>query len=492
MSGNSSIYALLKNRLKNPLDPLEDVIYFFLEKNALPEDLCLEDLVSLEEFSFTEEKKMRDHKRLLSLNLLFYLAKKPSSFLVKQIKRSENSPWNTDCQYFRAILQLNRVLADFSRADFKPELLEGGFAFLKPFSSLFSESFSFNPYHIEFALFLLVTESLSPNEELRLQILNLAKWQLNVLDGEGVPLRGLFVREQEGDFFHHLCVSYLLFRTASSLSEEEPFAFVAEQIFSRLKNAPPSDFTSLDPLWFLVEKYLDRFPLPEKRVKSLKERVYDPSTALLGFREPALHVLTTLHGFQTGLGSLKQGDLEVLTYAPHHLPLAECEGFGIQGNFQSDQCVKASCLNLHQNSFSIKGCVKTIGIDQNRKGDWLDIEQTFQYPRFSIKASFFESKKDSLSFSFFVKSPLCEIENKQFFPGTLSSFEGNATHVIFQGKKARLQLSPLFSQGKMQLISLGGNSAFWGADFLVAYHLEEGQTDYTWCFLFEDFCKISI
>ena len=92
----------------------------------------------------------------------------------------------------------------------------------------------------------------------------------------------------------------------------------------------------IEPLWALIEKWLERFKSVPAAPIELTEHICDPSTALVGYRSPAQHVICSLHGEHTGLGVLRYGAIDIVSYGPQYLPLGECQGFGIEGNALSD------------------------------------------------------------------------------------------------------------------------------------------------------------
>ena len=209
--------------------------------------------------------------------------------------------------------------------------------------------------------------------ELKETVLRLAKWQLNTLGLNGVPLQGLFARENDSNPLQSICLSYLLFRAASLFDSAFPFIKIAEIALKSLQEQCGQTREKIDPLWPLIEVWLSRhFTEMESGIKAklpnsksqeecsmpnpdlLSEYIYDPSTALVGFRSFSQHVICTLHGEKTGLGSIRKGDVEIITYGPQYIPLADCNGFGIEGNALSDQGMRRSIIEWRPHTFALK------------------------------------------------------------------------------------------------------------------------------------------
>jgi hypothetical protein len=260
-------------------------------------------------------------------------------------------------------------------------------------------------------------------------------------------------------------------------------------IFSNIKNFLENKSNEkILPLWILLERFLlpDRKEIEEKKL-ALCERIFDPSTALVGYRSSKQHVLCTLHGVNTGLGHIRIGDVEIVNYGPQYLPLSDCEGFGIVGNTLSDQGIRRPLIEWNSNSFTIKGCVRLVdqpdALHKKFRGIWVDIAQDFKRPHFYLNATFLSLDGwDSVVFSFFIKARRCCVYSRPtpLLPRTLERYEGNIEPLILNGEHEQLILRAVSQEGRMQIIPLGGGDNFWGADFIISYILVPEVSDYQW------------
>ncbi len=238
-----------------------------------------------------------------------------------------------------------------------------------------------------------------------------------------------------------------------------------------------------------MERWLEQYKIYSSAALSLPENIYDPSTALVGYRSTSQHVICTLHGGHTGLGMLRVEDIEIVNYGPQYLPLSDCQGFGIEGNALSDQGIRRSMIEGRRQTFVLKGCTRLIDQPSSSpfdigqfRGIWLEVVQEFKRPHFYLKTTFLGLDGwESVAFSFFVKARCCRTQSQQMlYPRTLERYEGEVQTLIFEGHQAALELRSLFTQGTLKVIPLGGGNNFWGADFLVAYLLHSDQRQYQW------------
>lgn len=79
-----------------------------------------------------------------------------------------------------------------------------------------------------------------------------------------------------------------------------------------------------------------------------------------------------------------------------------------------------------------------------------------------------------------MKGSCIKINTQLIFPKTLDRYEGEVHSVILEGKESSLELYPELCKGVMQVIPLVGGNEFWGADFLIAYHLDPQHSHYQW------------
>ncbi len=467
----------------------EQAVHQFLEAQVIPSHDILEECVWQEPL-LSEDKAIDNWKQLLAVNLLCNLAQLDPSGIAAKIRLFERHPWNQSSQYFRSLVALNHAFAKMPIPEVGPHLLESGAALIDLQEYCPWLSLPFTPHHFEFGIFLCLLALITKRQELKEIVIQLAHWQLNTLDVMAKPLSGLFVRETEGKTLQHLCLSYLLFRSAAILIEDTPFAAVADAAMKAIQEHVEKERENLQPLWPLIEKWLEQYPILSTAPLLLAENIYDPSTALVGYRSASQHVICTLHGGHTGLGVLRFGDIEVVNYGPQYLPLGECQGFGIEGNALSDHGMRRSIIEWRRHSFSLKGCTRLVDQPASSpfevgkfRGIWLEVAQEFKKPHFYLKTNFLGLDGwESVAFSFFVKAIRCRVQSQEqcLSPRTLERYEGEVQTVTFEGQENILELRSLSCKGAMQVIPLAGGNNFWGADFLVAYLMTPEQRQYQW------------
>lgn len=445
------------------------------------------------ETQFSTDKTIKNWKRLLTIQLM---NSHSYSWMPSTLRFFENQPWNQSSQYFLVLIALNHALAKISIPEVGIHLLESGAALLDiaPYAPWLS--FPQSPQHLEFGLFLCLLALITKKEEIKQKALKLIRWQLNTLDGHFLLLEGLFTQEKEEDFISSIIVSYLLFRAASSLEADGLWTTLFQKALEKINKSAEKKIRE-DPLWPIIEKWLENYPpLPFKTTSCLSDQIYDPSTALVGYRSATQHAICTLHGSYTGLGSLRQYDVEVISYGPQYLPLENCKGFGIEGNALSDQGIRRSIIDSRRHTFTLKGCTRLVNqpldqakeVTENSQGIWLEVTQEFKRPNFYLQVNCLGLEGwNEIAFSFFIKAQACHIySQKSLLPGLLEGYEGEAHPITFEGKQhLAFDLKGLNFLGKMQVIPLRGQSNFWGADFLVAYLLTPQQQRYQWHFIFK-------
>ncbi len=483
-----SLQSLYFTQIENSSSYFDQMVRQFLESRIIPPQNVVEECLWHEPL-FEEEKAIENWKQLLAVNILCDLAQLHPSELSVKVRFFERHPWNQSSQYLRSLVALNHAFAKMPIPEVGPHLLESGAALIDLYEYCPWLSLPYTPHHFEFGIFLCLLTLLTKRQDLQETVLRIAHWQLNTLDTEAKPLAGLFVREKEGKTLQQCCLSYLLFRSAALLSQETPFAAIAEIVMKGIQERVEKTREKMDPLWVLIEKWLEHHhQILSHTSLELSEHIYDPSTALAGYRSSSYHIVCTLHGEHTGLGMLRQGDIEIISYGPQYLPLGECQGFGIEGNALCDHGMRRSMIEWRRGSFVLKGCTRMVDQPSSSpfkvgqfRGIWLEVVQEFKKPHFHLKTTFLGLDGwDSVAFSFFVKAAQCKIQSQVLYPRTLGSYDGETHSLLLEGHDNQLELSLLSIKGRMQVIPLAGGDNFWGADFLVAYHMTADHCHYQW------------
>lgn len=431
---------------------------------------------------------MSSWKTFLAHHLLADLAGSSKEAMATRVRTLERRPWDSNVQYLRAIIALNHALANMPALEAAPHLLQSGAALIDSREYCSWLSLPFTPQHFEFGTFLAMLSLLTPQAGLKEAALQMAKWQLNTLDADAKPIPGLFVREKEGKGLYHLTASYALFLSASKLESDFSFGALAEKTLRLVQVKLEAEGGKIDPLFVLIEKWVMRTSRSSLSSFSLPAQMYDPSTAVVGHREAGHYVVCTLHGVQTGLGGMRWGDVEVVTYGPCALPLDDSFGFGIEGNALSDKGERRSLLELKRgSSFAVKGCVRLAdrptrtGALGKFQGIWLDIEQEYKAPHFFLRTKLLGLDGwEDVAIGFFVRTKCCHVGSSSLHPRKPNRYEGVPCQVVLEGMDQQVTLTPPAGAKKMEVIPLSGGDDFWGADFLIAYPLVSDQRTYEW------------
>ncbi len=260
----------------------------------------------------------------------------------------------------------------------------------------------------------------------------MARWQKNTLDHEGKPIFSLF--SQEGS------VSY-----------------------TELEKANHALFASLD---------LD---------PTLYEDVVDLDVGMWGKRTDKMTLLSLATGCKSGMGVYLYGDAGILNYGPQLLPIGDCSGFGLAG--------KPENLQITQETFTYQTRIaaphdRNTGLsylkDSGYSGYWLHTSQRRENSSLISHCQVLGSPDMSkVTFSFFGKGKACSVsQTHKLHPRSLDRYEGPPQPLAFEGDHGTVQLD--FSKGasQMVIIPLAGDDSFWGADFLVAFTLNQPSTQF--------------
>lgn len=527
MSSPDSLRSLFQKKILRSSPYFDIIVSQSLQKGKLSDDFFIENLCSWKEPFSSEEKNIENWKNLLAENILCTICQSHQNIISEKVRLFGRQPWNQSSQFFRSIVALNHALVKMPIPEVGSHLLESGAALIDLHEYSPWLSLPYTPEHYEFGLFLSMLSLLTKRTDLKETALRLTRWQLNTLDSHAIPLKGLFVREGSCQTAESLSLSYLLFQSAYILSGEPLFKNISKIALNSLALHIEDTNETINPLWVLLEAYflkhqnaehnslssLQEKTLENQNLSSIKqiyseknspshlniqnsakqgallpEQIHDPSTALVGYRTEAQHVFCTLHGGGTGLGSIKNHDVEIVSYGPQYLPLASSQGFGIEGNALSDHGMRRSIIEWKRQSFTLKGCTRMVDQPSTDsrigiyRGIWLEVNQEFKLPHFYININFIGLDGwDSVGFSFFIKAKYCHIHShKTLSSGTPEGYEGESRALTFSGLETEIELNPIGFEGTMQIIPLSGNNDFWGANFLVSYHLSSACSHYQW------------
>jgi hypothetical protein len=140
---------------------------------------------------------------------------------------------------------------------------------------------------------------------------------------------------------------------------------------------------------------------------------------------------------QVQAGAFRLGSIQVVSFGPHTPPLSHSDLYGISGGDNGWVCAKGD------------------------KASWFHIAAT-DARSFTIQSI----TEHPIPFAFYVRADTCEVGGKLFRPKNLQRFEGTVQIAKFSHLHFTVD-RPLTAE----LIPLAGEGSFWGASFLLAFHI---------------------
>jgi hypothetical protein len=161
----------------------------------------------------------------------------------------------------------------------------------------------------------------------------------------------------------------------------------------------------------------------------------------------------TWNGWNTSLGSIQLGEVEIRAFGPQCGALTDRNGFGI------------ALLQPAESNWT-----RVLG---NREV-WVQMIPTqigLEQVRLDLKFAGL-SGQETIWLAFYVKAKSCLLENgSQFFPRSLQRFQGRSQKILFDEKVSLESLEPL----DFKLIPLAGSLCYWNSTFLTAFRFDSSM-----------------
>ncbi len=322
---------------------------------------------------------------------------------------------------------------------------------------------------------------------------NLAEWQLNTLDQQLLPFVGLFSQEGDTSAPSLFAANFVLFDVVARIARRPDVAFVAERQMHHLMAYMGQHKSPISAHTVILATFINSHTTPIATDDYRQAHSFeDGHLALAGCRTPAYSAVATLFGGGTGLGCFHHGDIQVVNFGPHHLPLGDCRGFGVEGSGRL-LAARLKTVASSDEAFSVEGVARmaprakaTTSPGTFRHGDpagiWIDTKIDFEKNRFGIETTYSGIFDEALpSFAFFVKAQRCVVGNKETIrPRSFKHYQGAVDVVHMHGETGSLGIEANFEGREMHVIPLGGGHNFWGADFLIAYQCEQAIGCHRW------------
>lgn len=315
----------------------------------------------------------------------------------------------------------------------------------------------------------------------------IALWHTQNMDFEYVPFRGFLTNHSRSDFTNLILSQALLFQAVSSAIEDQEIAFYAKKHFSYLLQSQQHLLKELSfdllLLYNLIENFFEVSLTPVE--KPLTEEIKSKNLPLVGLRKSEVSSIFSLVGNNTSMGSFRYHDLEIAALGPQINSLGDGNTFGAIGGQNLVQDYES---NITPDSYFLKGCIGLPNLNSNlnflqswqHSLSWLQIDISYQKEVLSIGLQPLKVPKDTY-FVFYLISNQCLIKGeKKTLYHSLEQFHGNACSVSFLSKNNILNIDPSFDQSDMKIIPLQGQQSFWGANYLIAYHLNPKYSTFGW------------
>ncbi len=319
----------------------------------------------------------------------------------------------------------------------------------------------------------------------------LAKWQTKGLDIHFKPHKGFLSSHHLSHFTNALLREGVLFHAIALSSSDPQMAYLAKQHFCTLLETKKDDFEdfSLDALlllsWIDVLFKEQLTPIEPK----LEEIVQDPNLALVGYRSSALNILVSFLGVNMGFGSLKNHDLEIPAFGPQLELLGEGKLFGLIGQNPLNSSHKEHFqVDTDRNEFNVKGVVGLPKVEASQDywktwqtpSDWMECNIFFEENALNIHLTPYRVKS-KLFFVFYAIAEKCLVGGEEkILPHSLNQYQGEAAPITLIGKQSVITLDSLDQKNQLKIIPLEGHRSFWGANYLIAYHLNNKYSTFKW------------
>lgn len=392
--------------------------------------------------------------------------------LIHKVKGDRACP---KIQLIEAYEALIKFQCGIPSEDLIPVVREGGAAPFEPEGHLPWGQTTQGEYHAELGLVWFLLGKFLQKSYFDEAAKQVAIWEIKVSKADHTPFPGLFCQESDYDPDGIKAAQMLLFKMTGL-----PYC--------------PGDISRNNHLLFV---YLDKItPGNTLKPQALPKAFVDRSMNLCGWRDPDLSLFFTTAGGGTGLGGFSYRSIEVLAYAPQTHPLNEAYGFGINTLPRNE----LKChMSQESREITSRGLCRLTDValqpeatswNNFRVGNsphcWLEVSQALKENKIEIETILRAiDEPPDLTFTFFVKACAVKMDQIEALPNQLRHFEMEISTLEIIGENCSIRLFqhidniPL-DRYNVELIPLGGNRAFWGADFLISFPYSKQGTRNRW------------
>lgn len=341
--------------------------------------------------------------------------------------------------------------------------------------------------HAEFATLLILIGKLLNQTEYVDQGCKAAYWHIQNTDSEFMPYRGFLTNHGKSSFNNIVLKQALLFHAASLANQDKEMAFLAKKHFSFLLNCEAHQLKDLSLetllIWRLVDSHFKNQLTPEE--PKLSQDFCDDNLPICGKRTDKINVLCSLAGHNASMGTLRFGDLQIAAFGPQIETLGDGAFFGFIDGLNKENGYESKKLN---DGFMLKS---TVGLPQinpevsasrlwEHPFSWLETKIIYEKDSLKIQLKPLRTQ-ENVYFVFYVMADQCLIKDeKKVLYHSLEQFQGRACNVSFLNQTKMMSLDLVKSDTSMKIIPLEGGKSFWGANYLIAYHLNKEYSIFEW------------
>lgn len=346
----------------------------------------------------------------------------------------------------------------------------------------------FADWQCELAILYLIISQLTHKVEFLEAAQKLTLQQIDFLDYKGRYQRACLTSQHINSFINAQFSQAVLFHSMAKILKCPKLNSLAKlnlDIFSHLDEDQKLEI-SLESLlqYKLLNTKLSEFD--EFEDLDLPKVVHNEGLAYLNFRKHNMSLSASLMGVNTSMGSYVKDDVQILAFGPQTAILGEGQLFGAIGSSPQSKH-KNFEIAIDEKSFQIKSSMGLPRIDGSKSyldcwqfsQDWLDCSINFQGDELSIDVSPL-SLGTKIYFVFYVLCEKCLINGEEkILPNTLNQYHGAISPVTLVGQNNSLTLDSK-GDNEMKVIPLEGKKSFWGANYLIAYHLNKKYSTFKW------------
>jgi hypothetical protein len=219
-------------------------------------------------------------------------------------------------------------------------------------------------------------------------------------------------------------------------------------------------FGDLAKLLFYREESFSAQEVENFFLTNERSNAVDLDLGMATFSSREIEACLSFSGWNSGLGTMRFGNISSCSFGPQRAPLSDTTGFGV-----SQALGGGTVIITEKERVEIEGWTRCHG----RKESWLHLRASLADHAVQLDTRFVEGDSDSpLNMVFYVQAGKCSPESsgESFLPGSLHRYKGKCDAVILD---ERVRLTCSGTDQELQIIPLAGEGCFWNANFLIAF-----------------------